>query len=319
MRARFTSFSLALILFLLAGAASAQGVVVASAFERGATTYVEVAALARAMGVVAHADGNVLTWRGTNGPATLFASSADALMHFPGDAGPTDVALAAPVLVVTGAWYVPLDTLPLFGIEVPPFGGRLERLPLGSGRELVLDYVSVEAETRSPSTIDAPGNASDADAGQTDPRPGAPTPGTTGRASWEPAEAPLAGVRFFDGDGVSLLLVDLALVPLAQPGLTGDVDRAMDRAQEAGSDHVLLMMVTAVADLAWSPVLVFEQDGRRMEVRTPYRMLLETGDESSVGPGSPVLGAVLLPPSFSLYREMRVEWAGAQAVVRFRK
>ena len=32
-----------------------------------------------------------------------------------------------------------------------------------------------------------------------------------------------------------------------------------------------------------------------------------------------MLGAVLLPPSFRLYREMRVEWAGAQAVVRFRK
>src|SRR5690606_7392017 len=108
---------------------------------------------------------------------------------------------------------------------------------------------------------------------------GAPTPGTTGRASWEAAEEPLAGVRFFDGDGASLLLVDLALVPLAEPALTGDVDVAMDRAREAGGDHVLLLMVTAVAELPWDPHLVFEQDGRRLEVSTPYRVVIEQGEE----------------------------------------
>lgn len=316
MRAPFIPRSLLLVTLLTFGWAVAQEAVPVRAFERGATVYVEVTALARALGVVANTDANVLTWRGSGGPVTLFANSADALVHFPGDAGPTDVALAAPVLSLAGAWYVPLDTLPLFGVEVPVFAGRPEALPLGNGRTALLEYGVADAPARGAPVGDAPVDGAPADSA---PAGGAPAFGTTGRASWEPAEEPLAGVRFFDGDGASLLLVDLALVPLAEPALTGDVDVAMDRAREAGGDHVLLLMVTAVAELPWDTRLVFEQDGRRLEVSTPYRMVIEEGEEGRVAPGSPVVGAVLLPPSFSLYRDMQVEWAGVQAVVRFRK
>ena len=310
MRAPFIPRSLLLVTLLTLGWAVAQETVPVRAFERGATVYVEVTALARALGVVANTDANVLTWRGSGGPVTLFADSADALVHFPGDAGPTDVALAAPVLSLSGAWYVPLDTLPLFGLEVPVFDGRIDLLPLSNGRTALLEYGVADAPAGGVTPATAP--------------PGGQPVGslplvTTGRASWEAAEEPLAGVRFFDGDGASLLLVDLALVPLAEPALTGDVDVAMDRARAAGGDHVLLLMVTAVADLQWDTRLFFEQDGRRLEVSTPYRVVIEEGEEGRVAPGSPVVGAVLLPPSFSLYRDMQVEWAGVQAVVRFRK
>lgn len=311
MRAPFTTRSLALVLLLVLGSALAQGGGAVRAFERGATVYVEVAALARALGVVTQADRNVLTWRGPDGPVTLFADSADTLVHFPGDAGPTDVALAAPVLVPEGEWFVPLDALPLFGIQVPLFQVRPAGLATAAGQELTLEYLAGP-----PGTGEAPAEEPYPAVGESN---GGHTPGTTGRASWEALEAPLAGVRFFDGDGVSLLLADLALVPLAAPALTGEVDGAMDKAREAGNDHVLLLMVNAVADLTWSPLLVFEQDGNRMEVRSPYRMLIEAGEEGLVSPSQPVLGAVLLPPSFSLYRDMAVEWAGSRAVVRFRK
>lgn len=307
---------LLLALLLLLGTVMAQNSVGVRAFAAGPTVYVEVAGLARALGVVTQADANVLTWRGADGPTTLFADSADALVHFPGDAGATDVALAAPVRVVDGAWFVPLDALPLFGVEVPPFGDRPASLAAPSGREITIEYLPNTPESEvpvEPAGVQEETNRTEAG---TQARH---TLGTTGRPSWEALEAPLAGVRFFDGDGVSLLLVDLALVPLAEPGLTADVDGAIDRAREAGSDHVLLLMVNAVADLTWSPVLVFEQDGRRMEVRSPYRMVLEAGEEGRVTPTQPVLGAVLLPPSFSLYRDLTVEWAGSRAVVRFRK
>ena len=74
----------------------------------------------------------------------------------------------------------------------------------------------------------------------------------------------------------------------------------------------------AVAPLPWEPVLVFAQDGQRTEVSAPYRLLVEVGEPGTVAPASPVLGAVLLPPSYSLYHPIRVEWAGALAEVRFR-
>lgn len=315
MRAPFT-VRLPLLLLLALNVATAQNATTLRAFALEPTVYVEVAGLARALGVVIQADGDVLTWRGADGPTTLFAGSPDALVHFPGDAGPTDVALAAPVRVLDGAWFVPLDMAPLFGVEVPPFDGRPASLVMAGGRVLTLDYLQAAPESGASS---APGvvpeqagnGAGGAEAGH--------APGTTGRPSWEALEAPLAGVRFFDGEGVSLLLLDLALVPLAEPGLTADVDGVIDRAREAGSDHVLLLMVNAVADLAWNPVLVFEQDGRRMEVRSPYRMLLEAGEEGRVRPDEPVLGAVLLPSAFSLYKDLAVEWAGSRAVVRFRQ
>lgn len=311
MRAPLTTrLLLALLLASLTPTYSQEAATV-SAYEQGAGVYVEVTSLARALGVVVQQDGSALTWRGADGPIILFAGSPDALVQFPGDAGPTDVALAAPVQLRAGSWFVPLDALPLLGIQVPSFGGRPDYLTLPDGRQVALVYQPPGAEGGSQGGVDgAPPEAS------TD---GTHVPGTTGRASWEPAEAPLAGVRFFDGDGVSLLLVDLALVPLAAPVLTGDVDDAIDRARAAGNDHVLLLMVTSVAELPWTARLVFTQDDRRIEVGPPYRMLIEAGTAGAASPGSPVIGAVLLPPSFSLYRDMLVEWAGVQAVVRFRK
>lgn len=285
--------------------------------------YVEVAGLARALGVVAHADGNVLTWRGQDGPVTLFEGSPDAVAHFPGDSGPTDVALSAPVLALGSGWFVPLDALPLLGVQVPPFSGRPQTVDAAGGRTLRLGYVPAQdvgaaGAQAPPGTDSAQTNLAGAEGSETGSAAGH-AEGTTGRASWEPAPAPLAGVRFFDGEGVSLLLVDLALVPLAAPGLTDEVDRAIDQAREAGSDHVLMLMVTSVAPLPWVPVLVFEQDDRRLEVSAPYRLLIQEGDPDSVAPEAPVFGAVLLPSSFSLYRQMRVVWGNAEALVQFRK
>lgn len=289
---------LLLALLCVFGWAAGQEPATVAAVARGDTVLVEVASLARALGVVAHVDGNVLTWRGPNGPVTLFGGTPDALAHLPGDGGPTEVALSAPVVVEGERWYVPLDALSFLGAEVPPFSGRPTLLTMEGGATLQLEYGAAAA----PPPASAP----------------APVVGTTARPAWEPVEAPLTGVRFFDGEGVSLMLLDLALVPLARPELTREVDLAIDKARAAGNDHVLLLMVTAVAPLPWEPVLVFAQDGQRTEVSAPYRLLVEVGEPGTVAPASPVLGAVLLPPSYSLYRPIRVEWAGAVAEVRFR-
>lgn len=308
MRAPFTLRLLVSIAALvITCTAVTQNSLSAAAFMRGEVLYVQVTPLARALGVVAYGEGGVLTWRGPFGPVTLFAGSPDALAQVPDRTGPTDVALSAAVLELSSGWFVPLDALPLLGVDVPANTTRPEQFELPDGRALPLEYVRADSLGLEPpnNAVTLPGAA------------GASV--TSGRASWEVAEAPLVGVRFFDGEGVSLLLVDLALVPLARPELVGEVDLALERAREAGSDHVLLLMVTSVTERPWSPLLVFHQDERRTEVRPPYRLVLESGDEGEVTPSSPVIGAVLLPNSFSLYRPMRVEWAGAEAEVRFRR
>lgn len=281
------------------GYAAAQGSPQLPATSRGETVYLELQSLARALGVVTSADGDVLTWRGAGGPVTLFAGSPDALTQ--GAHGPTEVSLSAPVLMGAAAWYVPLDALPLLGVEVPGQTARPAQLALPDGRQLELGYVAAAELGLAPSAAAS-----------------AAPPPIAGLASWEEVEAPLAGVRFFDGEGVSLLLVDLALVPLAAPELTSAVDRAVDRAQEAGSDHVLLLLVTALAERPWEARLTFEQEGRRLEIAAPYRLLVQEGG-ATVSPDAPAVAAVLLPPAFSLYRPMRVTWAGTEASVRFRR
>lgn len=308
MRAPFTvsickRVALILAVVLAFSVASAQMSHTANAFVFSDNVYIEAAPLARALGVVAYADAGALTWRGPFGPVTLFASSSSALAQVPGQADVADVLLAGPVLELNETWFVPLDALPLLGVDVPTESGRPAVLDLPDGRMLELTYVSSEVYGLAPVTRAA----------------GSHGGGYSGLISWEPLEEPLAGVRFFDDQGVSLLIADLALVPLAQPQLMTDVDRALERAREAGTDHVLLLMVTSVGELPWSASLTFVQDDRRIEVRPPYRMLIESGDAELVLPDQPVMGAVLLPNSFSMYRPMFVTWSGGQAEVQFRR
>lgn len=291
---------LLLLLWLVLGPAcsgvKAQSVTELPAVQQGATTYLQVEALARALGVVATADGDSLTWRGPGGTVTLFAGSPDALVPVGSSADGGAVALAAPVLSISGGWYAPLDALPLLGVEVPPFSGRLESLPLG-GSALPLRY-------QAPAAVGAA-----ADRGTF----------AGAAAGAELVEPPLSGVRFFDGEGVSLLLLDLALVPLAHPSLTREVDLVLESVGRTGSDRVLLLIVTALEERVWEASLAFEQEGRRIEVRPPNRLVIAKGSEGTVTPAEPVVGAVLLPPTYSPYRELRVEWAGGAADVLLRK
>jgi hypothetical protein len=108
-------------------------------------------------------------------------------------------------------------------------------------------------------------------------------------------------------------------VPLAWPTLTSAVDRAVARAHAANDDHVLLLLVTALSQRPWEARLQFEQEGRRLELAPPFRLVLEQGNADGVAPSSPVVGAVLLPSSFSLYKPMTIGWAGAEAQVLFRR
>lgn len=322
--------ALALLVFAVLSAPSAAQSVAGELVD--GVPYLDLAALAHHLGVVMTAMDDVATWRGAAGVATFFLGSADALMQRPGDAGPVDQALAAPVLVRAGIWLVPLDAAPLLGVDAvvsrslaagdgagggaagQGAGGGASapldaaaaaivvRLVLPDGRELTVD---LEDASR-PLTAAAAG-ASSMDA----------APGSNG-VTWEVSDIGpnVPALRFFAGDTASLLLVDLDLAPLAFPEWTAVVDAAAD---EAGADHALLLLVTALEPAAWQTSLHFSQDGRVLEARHPYRLRLHLGSAGSVAPGAPVAGVVLLPASFSLYRPLEVAWQGATGVITFRR
>lgn len=300
-RGRRRALLATLLLVSLLQVAAAQVATAVPAFERGGTLFVGATSLARAMGVVATAAGNAFTWRGDEGVVTLFAGSADALTQLPGALDATEWALSAPVVTAGDEWFVPLDALQLLGVALPPDPGALPGwLTLPDGRRLTLEARAPPgAERRQPA--------------------GAAAVAPPSRAHWELAEEPLPGVRFFDGAGVSLMLVDLALVPLAAPELTRQVDQVIDAAAGAGSDHLLLLLVTALGEGTWDAELAFEQGGRRLEVGHPYRLLVQQGEAGTVAPDRPVVGAVLLPAVFSLYRPMTIEWGGQAAEITFRR
>ncbi len=263
------------------------------AARRGGTVYVELTTLARAIGAVATSDGAVLTFRGVKGVVTFFAGSSDALQQRPGDAGPEDVSLSAPVVLFGSDWWAPLPALDLVGVA--PVAGDALVAPGGEEYQLALEAF-----------------------------PGAPpTPVAAGADSpWETDALPggVPVLRFFDGD-VSLSLLDLALLPIARPDLTRSVDAVLDEAVEAAGagDNLLLLQVVALTDGSWEPALRFSQGDRELEVRYPYRLLVLGGAPDGVGPTQPVAGVVLLPAGFDLYAPLQVEWNGIPAVVTFRR
>lgn len=310
----------ALLLWLVAAPALAQVSAVRAVELRG-VTYVDAAALALALGDVVTAGDEILTWRGAEGVVTFFAGSAEALLLRPGDGGADEWALSSPVLAsvdelaglaeqesaaplaaAAAGWALPLDAVQLLGVAFDATGaGAVLHTPAGRSLALVV--------------LDPPG-AEAADGALPDPSvDGASASGVTSR--WEMTEiAGAPALRFFSPPGKSLLLLDLDLAPLAFPEATAAVDAAVAR---AGSDHALLVVVSALSEQDWSSSLQFEQAGRGLEVRHPYRLRVYQGEPDTVGPGAEVAAIVLLPASFSLYQPLSVSWEGIDATVTFRR
>ena len=260
---------------------------------RGGVTYVEASSLSVALGHVVTADGGTLTWRGGEGVATFFAGSADALLQRPGDGGPSEWALSAPVVLERGAagaapgpagWLLPLDAVQLLGVAAEERPGGAVLIGPG-GEELV---VAVPA----------------------------PPAVSGGGSDWEPvALGAASGLRFFAADQ-SLLLLDLDLLPLAYPDAMTAVDEAAAR---AGSDNALLLVAASLSPTELDTTISFAQDGRELTVRAPYRVHVFRGDPSALAPGAEVAAVVLLPATFSLYRPLTVSWAGVEATVTLRR
>src|SRR5690606_10457743 len=240
---------------------------------RGGVTYVEASSLSVALGHVVIADGGTLTWRGGEGVATFFAGSADALLQRPGDGGPSEWALSAPVELERGAAraapapagsLLPLDPAQLLAAAADDAPGAG---PGPAGWLLPLDAVQllgVAAEER-------PGGAVLIGPGGEELVVAVPAPPAVsgGGSDWEPvALGAASGLRFFAADQ-SLLLLDLDLLPLAYPDAMTAVDEAAAR---AGSDNALLLVAASLSPTELDTTISFAQDGRELTVRAPYRV-----------------------------------------------
>lgn len=283
-----------LLLALPAASVVAQGGRSVRAARHAGAAYAELTDLARAAGAVATAVDGVLTFRGALGVVTFFAGSTAGLMQRPTGGGPLDVSFSAPVVQYGAEWWAPLDALEYLGVEPSASGAALW---LANGSEVALANEAF---------------------------PGAPPPAlaASADAAWEVTElgAGVTALRFYDG-AVALTLLDLALLPLARPELTTAVDAALDAAWLSGaaSDNVLLLQLVAAEATTWEATLRFSQGSRELEVRYPYRLLLQEGTADSVAPDSPVAGVILLPAGFDLYSPLGVEWGGVSAQVSFRR
>lgn len=303
-----SAFLLALLLGWSAPALAQGGsaTVVLATVVKG-TTYLDVSSLALALGDVVTPGAGILTWRGEQGVVTFFAGSADVLLQSPGNAGPDDWVLSAPPLddlkvrATSGAsglkrqataegWAIPLDAVQLLGVAFEETAAGLVLHAAAGSFTVALAAAPVADSAETEAVIGD---------------------------SWEATTVNgVPALRFFAEPDKSLLLLDLDLAPLAFPEATAAVDDAVAR---AGSDHALLLVVTSLSRQPWSSSLTFEQDGRVLETRHPYRLRVYQGDPESVAPGAGVAAVVLLPPSFSLYRPLAVSWESIQATVTFRR
>lgn len=298
LRSRALLLGLIAFALLSAGVASAQESRAVRATRFLGSDMVELTSLARAAGVVATEAGVALTYRAAGGVVTFFADSNVALQQKPGDPATTEVALSAPVLRLMDGWWAPLDALEFLGVGPSP-GDASVILPGGAATPLRYETLPTDEGRAEPAGVTA-----------------------DSAVGWEINELGpgVSVLRLYSGEA-ELTLLDLPLLPLARPDLTREVDAALDAAGAAGAarDSVLLLQVVSISDSEWNPALTFTQGDRVLEVRYPYRLLLQAGGPDVVGPGAPVAGVILLPPAFDLYRPLGVQWDGVSAEVAFRR
>lgn len=242
--------------------------------------------LARALGYsVGEGDGSV-TIRTPNGVLTVFDGSPDALWQAAAGGEPERRVAALPVARVDGRWFLPPDLLDALGARL-----QGDVVLLDDGRRLSVAFPP-------PAVLYTARSAEVVDLGY-----GVP------------------GLRFYaagaqGAETVSLLLVDLGLLPLVFPEQRERLDAFVGGLDQ---DKPLYVVVTALTPSEWESALQFSQGDRSLEVRYPFRLRLLDGDANRVAPDSPAVGLVLLPDRFNLREPLTVRWGEVSASVTFRR
>ena len=278
---RFTVF----LLFLALSLTAAQSV---SARRELGALYVSLSDVAQELSYSVTDSGNSLTLRTPGGVLTLFNNSPDLdwtpAADNPGGEGV--LSLSAPSFKVGDEWFAPLDVLDLLNISP---GSSALTLP--DGRSLSLDIPDTP-QTR------ASANTALIDLGN----------GVTGLSFYKAGPA--------GKETLSLLVMDLGLMPLAFPEQQRELDRVMTA---LGTGKPLYFILTALSSSSWDASFRIDQGGRVVEYSHPQGVSILEGDPQRVAPGSPVSGVLLLPDWINLRRPLTVTWSGVTATVQYRR
>lgn len=259
----------------------------------GGVPYAPVDAVARALGDIVTAGQGSLTWRSSAGTLTVFDGSPDALWQAAGASQAHSIGLSAPVKLLAGRWWLPLDALDTLGVRVDGAS-----LVFPNGERLTLRLPPVPSDD-GRSRVDELGNGV-----------------TVLRLFVDGSAAPGTAARDAQGPALAAMLADLDMLPLFDPAERSVIDRALEG---TAPDKPLLVVVTALRQSAWQPTFTLSQQGRSLEFRYPYRMRLVAGSTQRVGPAAPASLMLLLPEWFDLYRPISVTWQGVSGSVTFRR
>lgn len=288
MRAFFLSFFLASFLalghFLVWGQESSQTINAVPALRLQGSFYLDVATMAQLLELSLHSEGQTLLLQGRNSSLTLEANSPDVLWRQGSEL--ENISLGAPIQRKHATWYAPPE---LFNLYEVIFENAALRFVDGSSYPLT--------------PISASGSSVQA-----------------GRASIVELGNNVTGLSFYTAsnelsDGLSLMLVDIALISLADPEQREAIDAFMADIREG---RPLYMIVTSLETTTWESTLTFNQGTEQFVARYPLAISILSGSEDSVSPANPVIGVVILPQNFNLREPITVGWQGISQLMSFR-
>lgn len=246
--------------------------------------YLDVATMAQLLELSLHSEGDMLILQGRNNSLTLEPNSPDVIWREGSEL--ENISLGAPINRKHGTWYAPPELFYLYEVEF-----QNAALRFADGSSYPLTPISA-----SGSTVQA------------------------GRASIVELGNNVTGLSFYTSsndlsDGLSLMLVDIALISLADPEQRDAIDAFMADIREG---RPLYMIVSSLEPTEWESTLTFNQGTEQFVARYPLAISILSGSDASVSPSNPVIGVVILPQDFNLREPITVGWQGISQLMSFR-
>lgn len=246
--------------------------------------YLDVMTMAQLLELSPQTQGAQLILQGKNQSLVLEVNSPDVIWRQGSEA--EVVALAAPIQRKNSRWFAPPELFALFDVDfskaalIFPDGTRYPLSPVShTGSSVQAGYASI---------IDL-GNS-------------------------------VLGLNFYSStsttsDVLSLMLVDISLIALADPEQRQEIDAFMATIREG---RPLYMIVASLEPSPWESTLTFSQGAEQFIARYPLAISLLSGSKDHVTPHNPVVGVVVLPQTFNLREAMTVSWQGISQRITFR-
>ena len=257
-----------------------------SARRIGGEVYASLTTTASLLGVSTSNTATSLTLRLPQGVLVVYHASPDVSFTESGTRSEDALlAISSPVIRNSDGWFAPKDVFELFGASLTS-----TELVLADGRNFPLSFVSLFPRSTAPlDTVDL-GN------------------GVKGVMMYAPNAR--------GDESLSLMLVDLSLLALADPSQQNFIDSFMANLR----DHrALFFSVTSSERRLWQSEIFFRQGEREFSARHPLSISVLQGDSSVVTSQQPALGVVLLPQGFNPRAPITIEWQGQRVSYQFKR